>query len=151
MGGEARLWEWLKDALPLGHYSRVESPDTSPGFPDVDCQITDGTGNSLSFKMELKHSRTVRAKHPFSDKTGVRKSQKVWWRDYTRHEGVGWFVCEIAGFVYIIPGKHAKIINGVTINEIHKMSECILDRANLKDANNRLDHLFKKAMYERHI
>ena len=51
---EDSTWEWLRDiTLPEGHYSRVESAFTSPGFPDVDYCL----GLGCSGQIELKYSK----------------------------------------------------------------------------------------------
>jgi hypothetical protein len=69
---EANLWEWLRDvALPLGQYSRIESGDTSPGFPDVHAQV----GPSGCFTIELKFAKHPGARIPFTKKHGMRRSQ----------------------------------------------------------------------------
>lgn len=115
---EAGLWGWLRDvALPIGHYSRVESPDTSPGFPDVD-YVVDGRPG----KIELKHARG-KTKPPFKNEDdGIHKSQRIWIREHVRNGGTVWIFAEIKDQVYIIPGRCAAKINGNSISWLDELS-----------------------------
>jgi hypothetical protein len=122
---EANLWEWLRDvALPLGQYSRIESGDTAPGFPDVHCQLGPGASPTL----ELKCAKHAGARIPFTKKHGVRRSQIKWARENIRKGGVHWFVCEVSPYVHIIPGKYADKINGATDEELFVMAEVTVNR-----------------------
>ena len=54
---EGNTWDWLRDvALPLGHYSRIESPDTAPGFPDVHYEIEFHSG-TFELKCNMRNAR----------------------------------------------------------------------------------------------
>ena len=102
---ESSLWEWLRDiALPYGHYSRIESPDTAPGFPDVHYQVGEkGTGT-----LELKATdRALKVPFPNEEK-GLHKSQLRWIRDNLKHGGIVWIIAEVPGAIYLLHGKHAK-------------------------------------------
>ena len=105
---EAGLWGWLRDVvLPIGHYSRIESPETAPGFPDVDYLVEGRPG-----KIELKHSHG-RTKPPFrNEDDGLHKSQRIWIREHVRNGGTVWIFLEIKDQVLIIPGNYASKING---------------------------------------
>ncbi len=120
---EAGLWEWLRDiALPLGHYSRIESPETAPGFPDVDYTVQGRAG-----KIELKHSHG-RTKPPFKgDDDGLHKSQRIWIRECVRNGGTVWIFAEIKDQVFIIPGSQVARINGNSLVWLEEISVAILD------------------------
>ena len=101
---ESSLWEWLRDiALPYGHYSRIESPDTAPGFPDVHYQVGEkGTGT-----LELKATdRALKVPFPNEEK-GLHKSQLRWIKDNLKHGGIVWIIAEVPGVIYLLHGKHA--------------------------------------------
>lgn len=120
---EANLWEWLRDvALPLGQYSRIESGDTAPGFPDVHCQL----GPGISPTLELKFARHPDREIPFSKVSGMRRSQIIWIRENMRSGGVVWIIAEVTPEIFIIGGQYAGIINGSTIDQLHEMAEKVL-------------------------
>jgi hypothetical protein len=103
MTGETRLWKWLTDGrLPPGHYSRVESPETSPGIPDVFYQIPAAQG-----WIELKFDRSEgTATYPFnSDDKGLHVSQRAWMRDYLVAGGKNLWICaESNRVICFLPG-----------------------------------------------
>jgi hypothetical protein len=118
---EKRLWEWLGGVLPPGHYSRIESGDTAPGFPDVDYQILPNhTG-----KIELKFARDPKAKIPFSNKHGIRKSQRIWIRDNIRNGGIVWIIAEVTPAILCIPGECAALINGSSAADLVEMATLV--------------------------
>lgn len=126
MTTEANLWEWLRDvALPIGHYSRIES-ETSPGFPDVYCQL----GPGVSLTLELKCAKRPDASIPFTKKSGVRRSQIKWIRENVRNGGKVWIIAEVSPNVYVIPGKYVDQINGKSLEHLRSISQCILSRKN---------------------
>lgn len=138
---EANLWEWLRDvALPLGQYSRIETGDTSPGFPDVHSQL----GAGLSPTLELKFAKHPGALIPFTKKTGMRRSQIKWIRENLRNGGVVWIIAEVTPHIYVIEGKHANEINGATHEEITAMSSHILYKKAPKVAAEVLNELLKE-------
>jgi hypothetical protein len=122
---EASTWEWLRDViLPLGHYSRIESPNTAPGFPDVHFQIEQGAAGT----MELKCNRRT-AKIPFRDeKKGMRVSQLRWIKENVRHGGNVWVIAEVKHCVYVIHGSKADKINGSTQDELEELATALLYR-----------------------
>jgi len=122
---ESNLWEWLRDVvLPKGHYSRIESGNTAPGFPDVDYQIKmDYTG-----KIELKYQGR-NLKVPFTDdKKGLRASQRRWIRDNLKYGGTVWIIAEAPPDIFVIHGSDADQFNGSTRENLHKISVAVLNR-----------------------
>ena len=131
MTTEANLWEWLRDvALPLGQYSRIETGDTAPGFPDVHCQL----GPGVSPTLELKVAKHPGARIPFTKKHGMRRSQITWARENIRNGGNHWILAEIGKKVYIVAGKNAKFINGYTEENIAAISVAVMTRGKNKQA-----------------
>ena len=127
---ESNLWEWLRDiALPLGHYSRIESPDTAPGHPDVSFQTGVGCGT-----IELKANHRP-ATVPFPDEEkGLHISQKKWIRENVANNGIVWIIAEVPGVIYIIHGKDADKFNGATHDDLIDMSWNIMSREDPKGA-----------------
>lgn len=127
---ESKLWEWLLVVVPAGHYSRVESGDTSPGFPDVDWQI--GTrDHSFSGKFELKFAHKGQTTIPFkSDDEGLHRSQRLWFREHLKYGGKNsWIIAEITREeILVIPGKYYHRFNGATIEELREISTVTLSR-----------------------
>lgn len=131
MTTEANLWEWLRDvALPLGQYSRIESGDTSPGFPDVHCQLAPGVSPTL----ELKCAKHPGARIPFTKKHGMRRSQIKWIRENVRNGGTCWIIAEVSPKVYIIEGKYANQINGHPEEDLEAIAYVVISRKNNKRA-----------------
>lgn len=96
MKPEQRFWKtWLKDRLPAGHATRIES-EVEPGFPDVHFSNRNG-----SVTLELKVAKQVRI--PL--KGQIRDSQKFWIREEVRCHGRVWIVALIRKKVYFIPGR----------------------------------------------
>ena len=133
---ESNLWEWLRDiTLPYGHYSRIESPDTAPGFPDVHYQVgRDGCGT-----LELKATdRALRVPFPNEEK-GLHKSQLRWIRDNVRQGGIIWIIAETPGVIYLVHGKDAEKFNGATHEQLIDMSWQTMNRDDPKTAASLLD------------
>lgn len=115
---EVNLWKWLKPYLPQGHYSRVESPDTSPGIPDVQYRITKADGF-----IELKDARSKNPLIPFPDvDKGLHISQLNWIRDQITFGGIVWVVARVGPLIYWIPGKNAPAFNGATMKRFKYLS-----------------------------
>ena len=73
---ESRLWQYIDNNIGhIGHFSRVESPNTSSGIPDVDYCIKGFTNH-----LELKYSGTSWAK--------LRPTQSAWFRRRVKNGGV---------------------------------------------------------------
>lgn len=120
---ETNLWDWLKPYLPKGKYDRVESGDTAPGIPDVHYRLTDHEG-----WFELKESRNPTATTPFTDRHGVRKSQKIWISEYVALGGTCHIVAQVGGEILFIPGKFAYSVNGATLRRLKFFSVLVLSR-----------------------
>jgi len=141
---EARLWSWLKDVLPLGHYSRIETGDTAPGFPDVYCRFS--TENAVT--LELKHARRPRDQIPFTEKRGIRKSQVIWIREELRHGGPVWLVLEVAPLVLVLWGGFAPRINGATRDSLKEWATLILEKSSPETAAADLEALLIRGEME---
>lgn len=128
---EDNLWEWLRDVvLPIGHYSRIESPDTAPGFPDVHYSIGP-TWKNATGTIELKYARQVDPPFPHDpDRGGLRKSQLKWIRDQIVVGGTVWIIAEVPHetAIYVIPGKHARRFNGAPLDQLDEISTTIITR-----------------------
>jgi len=136
---ESSLWEWLRDvALPLGSYSRIETGGTSPGFPDVHCQIHEVP----SFTIELKFSHTPESPIPFTSKSGMRRSQKVWIRENLRAGGTVWIIAEVTPHIYIFEGHLADQINGASQDKLSSMSRETIFKDAPEEAAQILHQLF---------
>lgn len=123
---ESNTWEWLRDVvLPIGFYSRVESPDTSPGIPDVHYQLLP----NVTGWMELK-CNPYPHKIPFPDEeSGLHKSQRKWLNKYVEFGGRAWIVAETTEGIYVIHATHADVFNGADHEELKSMSVEILSRS----------------------
>lgn len=137
---ESNLWEWLRDiGLPTGHYSRIESPDTAPGFPDVHYQV----GETGCGTIELKANHRP-AKVPFPDEEkGLHKSQLKWIRSNILCGGIVWIIAETPGAIYIIHGKDADRFNGATHQELIDMAWEMIYRNAPKQAVLTLDRALR--------
>ncbi len=122
---ESNLWEWLRDVtLPLGHYSRIESPDTAPGFPDVHYQVSKDAGGTIELKAT---DRILRVPFPDEEK-GLHRSQLKWIRAAIEVGGIVWIIAETPGAIYIIHGKDADKFNGATHEELIEMAWQVIHR-----------------------
>lgn len=80
---EASFWGYLRKLLPKeGHYTRIESHDTAPGFPDVHYTLNGNSG-----VIELKDAKRPGAKYPFSGKSGLRATQIRWINEEINADG----------------------------------------------------------------
>ena len=139
---EDSTWEWLRDvALPDGHYSRVESAHTSPGFPDVDYQL----GLDISGTIELKYSKNKDI--PFPGKPGLRKTQLRWIKNRVRYQGYVFIIAEAPPDIYVIPGIAAEEFNGADREKLTKISCGILNRDDPQDAHYQLHNILTTWRY----
>ena len=133
---EDNLWEWLRDVvLPLGKYSRIESPDTAPGFPDVHYQVgRDGCG-TIELKCNMRSARV-----PFPDEEkGLHKSQLKWIRATIEAGGIVWIIAETLGVIYIVHGKDAAKFNGARHEDLIEMAWQTISRDDPHHAASTLD------------
>jgi len=144
---EGNLWDWLRDVvLPLGHYSRIESPDTAPGFPDVHFQVIRRSPEdrvksetSTSGTLELKATdRRLRVPFPDEEK-GLHRSQLKWIRNNVKEGGIVWIIAETPEKIYIIHGKDAAKFNGAEHEDLFDMAWNMMNRDNPKEAAKLLD------------
>ena len=128
---EKNTWEFLRDVvLPVkGNYSRIESPDTAPGFPDVHYTYAGCTGT-----LELKYARHVDPPFP-NYETGLHRSQLKWIREETEAGGTVWIIAELPprttgdlGVILCIDGFYASMFNGASIDALMEMSTASLYR-----------------------
>ena len=76
---EAALWKDMRRNIGhLGHFSRVESHESSAGIPDVDFCIAGVEGH-----VELKFGTDTKAPK-------IRPTQAKWFRDRVKEEGKPW-------------------------------------------------------------
>jgi hypothetical protein len=143
---ESSLWDWLRDcALPLGNYSRIESPDTSPGFPDA-YYTTEGHSGTI----ELKYARHKSPPFP-NDETGLRKSQLRWIREEVRNGGAVWIFAEIPArlnpigldLILCIHGEHASAFNGASFKLLTDIATHTLFRKEPRDAARKLEEILR--------
>ena len=154
---ESNLWEWLRDvALPLGQYSRIESPDTAPGFPDVFYQLPSGSRGARGTKeivpipgmgvcgtIELKcNMRPAKVPFPVEDR-GLHQSQLRWIREYYKVGGLVLIIAVVPGVIYIIHGKDAEKFNGATHEELAEMAWDTISRDDPKTAATILDAMLR--------
>lgn len=109
---EASFWKYLVKLLPKeGHYSRVESHNTSAGFPDVHYTLEGHSGT-----IELKDAKRPGSKYPFSGQSGLRKSQITW---------MTW-ECDAGGHVFLALqcGDRVYVLKAdMYFDELHRMTE----------------------------
>jgi hypothetical protein len=143
---ENNLWTWLRDiVLPNGHYSRIESANTAPGFPDVDYQID----LYCTGKIELKYQGR-KLKVPFTDgKKGLRASQLRWINTNLKYWGNIWIIAETIPDIYVIHGSEAVEFNGSTHENLQKISVAILNRADPEKAASDLHNLLTTYRYDK--
>jgi hypothetical protein len=111
---EVQLWKWLRPWLPRGRYSRIESPDTAPGFPDVNYRIAKAEGN-----IELKDARSKNPTIPFpNEDKGLHRSQLNWISDQVFFNGIVWVVARVGPQVFWVSGIHAGAFNGATMKRL---------------------------------
>lgn len=145
---ESNLWDWLRDvALPIGHYSRIEAPDTAPGFPDVHYCFEGNTGT-----MELKYARHVDPPFPDED-TGLHRSQITWIRQQIKNKGQVWIVAEIANknidIILCIDGAYAALFNGASLDRLIEAASFKLYRKDPRTAVHKLEAMFREHLNRR--
>lgn len=128
---ESNTWSWLRDRLPVGHASRIET-EVSDGFPDVHytmrihpIPLSRPFPPSRSLTLELKFARGPK-KCPFKDQ--VRDSQIRWISDELDVGGIVWLVCEMAGAIYFLEGIYANQLNRMGPLSIMRAAKLCLPR-----------------------
>jgi hypothetical protein len=109
---EASFWKYLVKLLPKeGHYSRIESPDTAAGFPDVHYTL-----GGVSGTIELKDAKRPGAKYPFKGESGLRKSQITWMTEECDKGGKVLLALQCGDRVYLLKAD-------LYFDELHRMTE----------------------------
>jgi hypothetical protein len=141
---ESNTWEWLRDvALPLGQYSRIESPDTAPGFPDIHYQIDMNACGTIELKCN-RHN----AKIPFPNEVkGLHRSQLRWIEANVARWGTVWVIAEVRHCIYVIHGTEADRINGSTNEELAELASAIVYREKPEEATKILNSLLTTWKY----
>lgn len=134
MGKEASLWKWLRsNALPCGHYSRIES-ETSAGFPDTNYCIQGCEGN-----LELKVARHAKSKYPFK-RGGLRTTQIAWMIDRVENKGRVVLLAQVKNDLYFFRIINARSLglslNYMTLDQMNKAADSVrrkTKRLSIKD------------------
>jgi hypothetical protein len=134
---EENLWDWLKGRLTRGHYSRVESGETSVGISDVYYRLPVASG-----WLELKFAHHPKALVPFDDKDGIRKSQLIWISEEVKFGGLVHIVAQVGNEILVIPGRFVRAFNGASKHRLRRMAVVRISRRDPAKALLRL----KKAM-----
>lgn len=125
---EVSLWDTLRGLLPRGQYSRIESGDTAPGFPDVHYQLPGDSRRDprrdwkVAGSIELKHSRH-RVGIPFrNEEEGLHLSQQIWIRENIANGGICWIAAQVGEVLFWVHGSRAIEFNECSLKELHLMS-----------------------------
>lgn len=110
---EVSLWDTLRGLLPRGQYSRIESGDTAPGFPDVSYQLPRLKFDvDVAGTIELKDSKH-RVGIPFRNaEEGIHLSQEMWIKENVENGGICWVAARFQHTLFWIPGSQADMVNG---------------------------------------
>ena len=129
---EHATWNLLRARMPVGgHYSRIESHDTAPGFPDVHWTLEGKTGG-----FELKYARMPTAAYPFrGEKLGLRKTQHIWIRDELEAGGRVLLALQVFANIYFLEGRLHKAVDDMTLEKLRENSSLVWtpDRAHPED------------------
>lgn len=109
---EADFWTEIRVAIgDYGHFSRVESPETSPGIPDLDFCIDGVEGH-----IELKYGDTTKTPK-------IRPTQVRWFRDRVNNGGRPWL------FVLLVTGKakHYLLFHGAQVPSLSRVNHLLWD------------------------
>lgn len=75
---EATFWKSIRPNLQeIGQFSRIESPITAEGYPDL-CGVIEGVSNQIELKFIGSQTHGLK-------KNFFRLSQHVWFRDRLKH------------------------------------------------------------------
>jgi hypothetical protein len=123
---EASTWTWLRDRLPAGHATRIET-EVSDGFPDVHYTMRsdEALHPSKSMTLELKFARGPK-RQPFRDQ--VRDSQIRWIGEEIDVGGIVWIVAEMEAKIHFIHGIYAAALNTLPLGVIAQSASLILPR-----------------------
>ena len=120
---ESALWKRVRSGV-LGvvaraDLSRVENM-VEAGMPDVNFCV-----DGVEGWVELKHCNAIpkRAGTPLFGDEGLRDSQIVWIYKRVKRGGRVWIVAQADDILFIVHGKHARIFNEQTFDELVGLSE----------------------------
>lgn len=117
---EENLWNRLRGLLPRGHYTRIESGETGPGFPDVHYQLPVGSTGTI----ELKFARHPRSVRPFK-RDGLRPSQLRWIEDNLHNGGTVWIIAQVGSEVFVMPGPYFAAFNESTKLDLRENADLV--------------------------
>jgi hypothetical protein len=108
--------------MPAGtHYSRIEAPETAPGFPDVHYTFKSMTGT-----MELKAQEFPQGEFPF--KGAMRKGQKQWIAEELTAAGKVILVLQLRQVIYFLDGQHAQHLDEMTEDNIRNVTQVVWEK-----------------------
>jgi hypothetical protein len=107
---------------PGSHYSRIESHETCPGFPDVHV-----TFKGVTTHLELKANLIPSNNHPFKEK-GLRRAQIIWINEELEVAGRVLIVAQVQNTIFFVHGSHASAFNNMTVADLQKISLLNWDR-----------------------
>lgn len=123
MAKEAGTWKKLREWLPRGHASRIES-EVGDGFPDV--HFTQYPCISVTF--ELKYADGPK-KSPLKGK--IRASQRRWIREEIEAGGKVWVVAEFPdhhNVILFISGRWIDLLEENTYEWLHNIADLRIPR-----------------------
>jgi hypothetical protein len=119
---ENGLWKFLRARMPVGaHYSRIEAPETAPGFPDVHYTLQGCTGS-----MELKCNEFPTGHYPF--KEALRKGQKEWIKDELAAGGKVILVLQLRQNIYFLDGHLFSQLDSMTELQVNENASVIWEK-----------------------
>jgi hypothetical protein len=134
---EAGLWDYLRPWLHGVHYSRIESLETSPGFPDVHYTI-----NGVSGTIELKCQPRPSGSYPFAGvKKGLRRTQRTWISEELLAGGKVLLILQAKATIFFVRGHFWRSLDHFTLDDISDISELIWTRGGEHDSLALLDLL----------
>lgn len=114
---EATLWDRIRNTIGhRGHFARIEfNPDA--GIPDVTYCVKGEEGF-----IELKYTDSAPARESTAVFTngGLRTSQVGWIHKRVKVGGRVWILPQIGDELLLIPGRHCRVFNGMTLHLLRK-------------------------------
>lgn len=118
--------------MPVGsHFSRIESHDTCPGFPDVDYTYQQKSGT-----IELKCNPFPVGDFPFQgEKHGLRKAQHLWIRDELTAGGRVILCLQAEETIFFLEGKYHDMLDSMNLERLTKAASLIWTRKGRNDTH----------------
>jgi hypothetical protein len=122
---ETSFWVYLRGILPKdGHYSRIEA-DTAHGFPDVHYTL-----EGVSGTIELKSTKSPKAKYPFAGKNGLRITQQRWIQEEDEAGGKVLLALQCGDTVYFINAAlYYDDLAHMVLGDLRRCSNYVLKKA----------------------